>query len=120
MTGKKWEKIIKAEMTKSQLYQEYFDSSIKALAEILEQRDRVKAEYMESGGKAAVTHKLDRGAENMKINPLLRVWMDLNGQALAYWNSMGLTAKSYKSMTGTIIAKSEGLSLEEMLSDLGI
>ena len=118
MTVKRWEKVIIEQMKRSGFYSEVYSSSIHALAEILEQRDRVKDEYLEAGGKAVVLHRLDRGAENMKINPLLKIWIDLNTQALAYWNSLGLTARSYKSMTGSLSVKVEAPSLDDIVADL--
>ena len=99
------------------LYRETFDIAIDALAEILEQRDQVLKEYMDSGGNATVAHTLDRGATNAKINPLLKVWIDLNAQALTFWNSLGLTTKSYRSMTGATKANRE-TTLERVLADL--
>lgn len=120
MDAKTWKKTIEKQMKDCGVYQDSFDSSISALADILEQRDRVRAEFEESGGNTLVVHTLDRGAENMKINPLLKVWMDLNAQALNYWNSLGLTGRSYKQMTGTVNVKVEKKSLEDVLADLGV
>jgi phage terminase small subunit len=36
----------------------------------------------------------------MERNPLLRVWMDLNAQALAYWRDLGLTPSALRRITG--------------------
>lgn len=102
------------------MYNESFESGIDALADILEERDRVKKEYEDSGAKATVIHTLDRGAENAKMNPLLKIWMDLNKQALDYWNSLGLTGRSYKQITGSLNVKVESSSLEDVLTELGI
>lgn len=115
-----WKKKITKQMKDCGVYNKSFETGIEALSEILEERDKVKRDYDESGGKATVIHTLDRGAENEKINPLLRIWMDLNKQALEYWNSLGLTGKSYKQMTGSLNVKVESKSLEEALADLGI
>lgn len=91
-----------------------------ALADILEQRDKTRKEFLEDGGRTLVTHTLDRGNENQKLNPLLKIWMDLNKQALDYWNSLGLTGRSYKQIAGPVNVKVESKSLEEALADLGI
>ena len=120
MNAKAWKKKITQQMKDCGVYNKSFESSIDALADILEQRDSVKAEYDASGGKATIIHTLDRGAENMKMNPLLKIWMDLNAQALNYWNSLGLTGKSFKQVTGSLNVKVESKSLEEALADLGI
>lgn len=120
MDKRTWKTLIVEQMKQAKLYNETCDGAITALSEILEQRDLVMEEYVASGGKAAVIHTLDRGAENMKVNPLLKVWMDLNAQALTFWNSLGLTTKSYRSMTGTFVARTEGVTLEQIVADLGI
>ena len=120
MNAKSWKKKIKLQMDGCGVYNKSFDSSIDALAEILEERDKVKEEYETSGGKPTVIHTLDRGEQNLKINPLLRLWMDLNAQALNYRNSLGLTGKSYKQMTGSLNVKVESNTLEEALANLGI
>ena len=120
MDAKNWKKKIEQQMKDCKVYHKSFASGIDALADILEQRDRVKQEFEESGGKATVVHTLDRGAENMKMNPLLKIWMDLNKQALDYWNSLGLTGRSYKQIAGSVNVKVESRSLEEALSELGI
>ncbi|MBR3280174.1 MAG: P27 family phage terminase small subunit [Lachnospiraceae bacterium] len=120
MNAKSWKKKIKSQMEGVGVYNKSFDSGIDALADILEQRDKVKEQFEESGGRATVIHTLDRGEQNAKINPLLRIWMDLNTQALNYWNSLGLTGKSYKQMTGSLSIKVESKSLEDALSELGI
>lgn len=118
MDVKNWRKTIQQQMEACGVYKESFDSSIDALAEILTERDRVKAQYEEEGSKPTVQHTQDRGAVNAKMNPLLKIWIDLNKQALDYWNSLGLTGKSYKQMTGSMSVQVESESLEKALADI--
>ena len=120
MTAKDWKKKIIKQMKDCGVYNKSFESGVDALADILEQRDSTRAEFLEAGAQTLVTHTLDRGEKNQKINPLLKVWMDLNAQALSYWNSLGLTGRSYKQMTGSLNVKVESKSLEEALADLGV
>lgn len=120
MSQQEWRERIEEQMKSCGVYNESFADSVEALAGILEQRDQTRQEFVDSGGRSVVEHTLDRGAVNMKINPLLKTWMDLNAQALTYWNSLGLTPRGYKQMTGSLNVKVESRSLEEALSELGI
>lgn len=120
MDAKKWKKKIETQMKDAGVYNKSFASSVDALADILEQRDLTKEEFIQSGRASCIVHTQDRGGQNLKINPYLRTWMDLNAQALNYWNSLGLTGKSYKQMTGSMNVRVESTSLEEALADLGI
>ncbi len=101
-------------------YQTFFDDTITALAEILEFRDAAKEQYKAGGGQTLVRHTNQGGATNQVKNPALVVWMDCNAQALQYWTALGLTAKSYKAMTGSLNVKAEVKGLEEALAELGI
>jgi len=120
MDSLSWKNKIIEQMQKCDVYNEAFDSGITELSEILEERDHVKAEYEKDGGRPTVIHTLDRGKKNAKINPLLKIWMDLNAQALSYWNALGLTPKAYKAMNGSMNVKVESKGFEDMLAELGI
>ena len=65
-------------------------------------------------------HTNKGGSTNIVKNPALVVLMDCNTQALAYWRELGLTSRSYKTMTGSLNVQVESKSLEEALADLGI
>lgn len=73
-----------------------FDTSINILSEILEERDRVYKCYIEDGARPLVKVTSDRGAENMKPNPLLRQWNELNTSALQYLKELGITPAGLK------------------------
>lgn len=117
MNAKLWKKAIIRDLEALGTYKEAFDASIDTLADILEQRDEAKKAFLASGEGTTVTHTLDRGAQNQKVNPTFKVWMDLNSQALTYWREMGLTPKSFKSMDEQIDTSG---SLEKVLATIGI
>lgn len=79
-----------------------FDTSIIILSEILEERDRVYKLYLEEGAKPLVMVKSDRGAENMKPNPLLKQWNELNTTALQYLRDLGITPAGLKKIQSEI------------------
>ena len=120
MDRKKWKAKIKKECEEAQTYQPFFDSVIDALAGILELRDNAEEKFREAGGDTIVEHTNRGGSTNIVKNPALVVLMDCNAQALQYWSSLGLTAKSYKQMTGGLKPEQNGRTLEDALAELGV
>lgn len=119
MDRKKWKTRIKHQMNLVGTYQKSFESSIDALAEILEQRDAAYQDFLYSGGDVVVKFISDRGASNMKKNPRLQVWMDLNTQALSFWKELGLTASGLKKINETAMKEEKRVSsLEQALMKL--
>lgn len=120
MEKKKWKKNIKDSCVMAGTYQPFFDSVIDTLAGILETRDNAQEKFEASGGNTIVKHTNKGGNTNIVKNPALVVLMDCNAQALNYWRELGLTARAYKSMTGSLNVKAESKSLEDALAELGI
>ena len=98
-------------------YKKEFLPVINTLADILEERDRVRTKYRQEGSKPVVEFVSDRGAVNKRKNPLLLTWEDLNKDALAYWKELGLTAKAYKAL-GKEEVTVTGTGLEKILEGL--
>jgi hypothetical protein len=115
-----WKKKIKKSCETAGTYQPFFDSVIDSLAGIMELRDNAQEKFELSGGSTIVKHTNKGGSTNIVKNPALVVLMDCNTQALAYWRELGLTSRSYKTMTGSLNVQVESKSLEEALADLGI
>ena len=120
MEKKAWKKKIKESCEAAGTYQPFFDSAIDTLAGIMELRDNAQEKFEASGGSTIVKHTNKGGSTNIVKNPALVVLLDCNTQALAYWRELGLTSRSYKTMTGSLSVKVESKSLEEALSELGI
>lgn len=115
-----WEKKIRESAEAAGTYQPFFDSVIDSLAGIMELRDNAQEKFEQSGGNTIVKHTNKGGSTNIVKNPALVVLMDCNTQALAYWRELGLTSRSYKTMTGSLNVRVESKSLEDALADLGI
>lgn len=115
-----WKTKIKDECEAAGTYQPFFDSVIDTLAGILELRDNAQEKFEASGGGTIIKHTNKGGNTNIVKNPALVVIMDCNAQALQYWSQMGLTARSYKQMNGSMKVQVESKSLEDVLSDIGI
>lgn len=101
MTAQRWRTKIKKATLKAGTYQDYFDSVIATLADVLEQRDKAKEQFEASGGGVVIKYTNKGGATNPAKNPFLLVWDDLNQTALAYLKELGLTPASLKKMTGS-------------------
>lgn len=101
MTAARWKSKIKKNTIKAGTYKDYFEPIIATLADILEQRDAAKEQFIASGGGCVIKYTNKGGATNPAKNPFLLVWDDLNASALAYWKELGLTPASFKKMTGT-------------------
>ncbi len=96
-----------------------FTTAISTLSEILEQRDNVYKQYVAEGAQPIIIKTLDRGNQNPAKNPLLMVWQDLNTQALAYMDSLGLTARGLRKIIDKRDIKGNGGSFfEDILKDL--
>lgn len=102
MKREAWEKRIKEQIKINAEYLPAFETTICILAEILEERDNVHAEYQKDGSRPVIIFTSDRGAENLKPNPLLKQWQELNTTALAYLRDLGLTAAGLRKLQGQL------------------
>lgn len=118
MTKKKYKELILRQMSALKVQNDAYDPVVNDLAAILEQRDKVFAEFRKSGGEAAIYYTNKGGATNMSKNPLLILWDDLNKSALAYWRELGLTPSSYKKMTGITGKEKEASGLAAALANI--
>ena len=118
MDSKHWKSKIKKEMTAAGTYQKLFDSVISSLSEILEERDRIRQQYLDTGAQPLVLITSDRGAENMRPNPLLKQWSELNNQALAYWRDLGLTPAGLRKINDEAMNEKSMSPLEAVLNVL--
>ena len=118
MTATKWKNLIKRQLSALGQTEKAYDSVISTLADILEQRDAVYQEYIDTGCEPVREYTNKGGATNLTKNPLLVLWDDLNKSALAYWRELGLTPSSYKKMTGDAPKKEKGGGLAEALKSL--
>lgn len=98
-------------------YKKSFDYVISTLADILEERDRVRKKYIDEGSKPVVTVSYN-GSENRRPNPLLRQWIDLNSTALSYWRDLGLTPAGLKKINDDELKEKKASTLDTILSGL--
>lgn len=118
MTREEWVGIIEDQMSALGIELNHYSPAVNTLADILEQRDRTKEEFIESGGMSVIQHTNQGGSTNMTKNPLLVLWDDLNKSALAYWRELGLTPSSYRKMTGDAPKKEKVSGLAAALKEI--
>lgn len=101
MTALQWKRKINKAAKDAGTYRKSFDAVIDTLSDILEQRDRAKAQFLQSGGNMVISYTNKGGATNPSKNPFMLAWNDLNTTALAYWRELGLTPSSFRKITGS-------------------
>ena len=100
-------------------YKSEFLPVINTLADILEERDRVRKQYHAEGAQPLIEKVSDRGAVNKAKNPLLTAWEDLNKDALVYWRDLGLTPAGFKKLNSEMAGKQKPVEgLEKLLAGL--
>ena len=102
MNKEEWKSQIESQIKIDPDYISSFNTTITILSEILEERDRVHVEYLNSGAHPVIEFTSDRGAVNLKPNPLLRQWNELNTTALAYLRDLGITPAGLRKLQGQL------------------
>ena len=121
MNVETWKTEIKRAANDIGTYKDAFDPVVDALAKILEQRDAVYEQYIAEGAHPIVKKTSDRGAVNDTKNPLLVIWDNLNGTALAYWKELGLTPAGLKRIKDGIAKEdSKGSALVKALTKMNV
>ena len=105
MTKEQWKTELEKQIKFDSEYIPSFQTTLTILSEILEERDRVRDEYINSGARPVIEFTSDRGAKNPKSNPLLKQWQELNTTALAYLRDLGLTAAGLRKLQGQLPKK---------------
>lgn len=119
MTKKEWKRLLTRQTKQLDTYQKAFEPIIDTLADILDKRDAAMQEFEENGSELVTEFVSDRGASNLKKNPRLQVWQDLNSQALTYWRDLGLTPAGYKKLNDMVTnIKGEASALEKALNGI--
>ena len=108
MNKTEWKKVIEEQIKFDSGYIPSFQTTIQILSEVLEERDRVYTMYIESGAQPVVNFTSDRGAINLKQNPLLRQWDELTVTALSYLRDLGLTAAGLRKLQGQLQNNNSG------------
>lgn len=119
MDKKEWTRKINAACRKAGTYQPQFRYVIETLAQIMEDRDKVHEQYVQTGAHPTVIHTNKAKEQNIVKNPMLVLEMELNTQALAYWRDLGLTPAGLRKLNAEVVKESQsGGNLEKILEGL--
>lgn len=118
MDKNEWKEKTISQMRSVGTYQDAFLPEIDAAALVLAARDQAYLDFMAEGGHATVIHTSDRGAENIRRNPALEAWLNLDKQALDHWRNLGLTVDSLKRINDSTMTAKKASSLSDALSQL--
>ena len=118
MKAAQWKRKLIQQCKAADTYHDYFLGAISTLASLLERRDEAYAEFVADGCRTMVERVSDRGAVNHVVNPLLKLWQDLNRDALAYWRDLGLTPAGYKRLNLEAAQTKSNDGFEKILSQL--
>lgn len=103
-------------------YRKEFETSMKTLAQIYEDRDKAREDFEKSGGKFIVKHINKNGSTNLVKNPFIVMIDSFNDKILAYNRELGLTPTGLKKLNekGLKIEKKDGLEslIEGMFDDM--
>ena len=123
MNKDEWKIILEDQIKYDHDYIPSFQTTITILSEILAERDRVWKMYEDSGAQPVVNFTSDRGAINLKQNPLQKQWQELNSTALLYLRDLGLTPAGLRKLQGQLpveaTASLNGNALELIRSKVG-
>ena len=118
MTALQWKRKLIQQCKAVDTYQASFSGAISTLSSLLERRDEAYAQFVAEGSRTLVEKTSDRGAVNYVINPLLKLWQDLNRDALAYWRDLGLTPAGYKRLNLEAAQTKSNDGFEKLLGQL--
>lgn len=100
-------------------YNENMDSTIDALAKILEIRDAAVTQFDNDGQKPVIEKTNNKGFTNLEKHPSISIINEYSMTALSYFRELGLTPKSEKKC-GIDAAEDNRGTLEQILEELGI
>ena len=120
MEKKEWIRKINAACKKAGTFRPEFKYVIETLAQIMEDRDKVHEQYVQTGAHPTIIHTNKAKEQNIVKNPMRVMEMDLNAQALAYWKEMGLTPGGLKRLNAEVVKDNQrqGGNLEKILEGL--
>lgn len=113
-----WRRAITADCTGLGVYKPEFDGTIRLLAEVMVQRQKVWAEYKADGSRPVIVGVNKGGSEYMSKNPLLSMWDDLTKTALSYRRELGLTPAGLKKLKENAMDGPRRSALAEALAKL--
>ena len=119
MLAKTYKKKIIKNMEAVGTYKPEFSQTINELAVMLEDLDKTRKKFEESGGNVVVIHTNKNGSKNLAKNPLYLAIEGLRTQILNYSKELGLTPAGLKKIKGDAVEADAQNEFMEALKELG-
>lgn len=119
MLAKTYRKKIIKNMEAVGTYKPEFNQTVNELATMLEDLDKTREKFKDSGGNVVVIHTNKNGSKNLAKNPLYLAIEGLRTQILNYSKELGLTPAGLKKIKGDAAAADTQNEFMEALKELG-
>ncbi len=119
MNRSRWKTKIKKACVSMGTYNDNMDSSIDALAKVLEIRDAAIMQFDNDGKKPVIEKTNNKGFSNLEKHPSISIINEYSMTALSYFRELGLTPKGIKAV-GIEAEENNNGKFEQWLEQMGI
>lgn len=109
-----WLKVITKNCKAVGTYRKEFNPLISRLAEVMERMDDAQSRFLESGGDPVTVF----ANGNTGTNSYLKVYMELNSQAIKMFNELGLSPAGLKKLDDSAMKQKTKTSIGEVLASI--
>lgn len=99
------------------LYKPEFEPTIKRLATLYVECDKLDEQYQISGGNPVIVHTNTTGGKNPKKNPILQARDEVYSQLLAHERELGLTPAALKKINESQMKTTQVSGFASALAD---
>lgn len=117
MDEKGYARKIKKRLDALNLYKPEFEPTIKRLATLYVECDKVDEQYAASGGRPVIAHTNSTGGVSPKKNPILQTRDDIYTQLLAHERELGLTPAALKKINESVLKTTQASGFASALAD---
>ena len=117
MDEKGYARKIKKRLDALSLYKPEFEPTIKRLATLYVECDKLDEQYQISGGNPVIMHVNTTGGKNPKKNPILQARDEVYTQLLAHERELGLTPAALKKINESVLKTTQVSGFASALAD---
>lgn len=121
MRASTYKKKIIQDMKAIGTYQPEFEKVVDNLANIYEDMDNAREQFVRSGGSIVVEHTNKNGSTNLVKNPFFHAIESLQNNILLYNRELGLTPAGYRKIKGeAAVPEEKRKGLADLLAELKV
>ena len=117
MDEKKYVRKIIKRLNALSLYKPEFEPTIKRLATLYAECDKLDEQYQLSGGNPVIMYTNSTGGKNPKKNPILQTREEVYAQLLAHERELGLTPAALKRINESVMHTTQVSGFASALAD---